>query len=78
MALVIAMRNCDPLWGWRELIQFVNQRKRDQLKGDALRAELYRQGAEMLRRLYRDLYGKDLGPPADMFGVVLSPIPEPA
>ena len=75
-AMVIAMRNCDPLWGWRELLQFVNQRKRDGLKGDALRAELYRQGADMLRRLYRDLYGEDLDPPENMFGVVISHIPE--
>ena len=76
VAMVIALRNCDPLWAWGELTRFINQRKRDQLQGDALRAELYRQSAEMLRRLHQELYGADLGPPEDMFGVVMSHIPE--
>lgn len=60
--MVCAMHRCDPLWPWRNLLQFVDQRKRDELRGDALRAELYCQCAEMLRRLHRDLYGIDLEP----------------
>ena len=75
-AMVIAMRHCDPLWGWRELLQFVNQRRRDELKGDALRAESYRQGAHLLRLLYRDLYGEDLGAPQDIFSVIITHVPE--
>lgn len=74
--VVVAMRNCDPLWDWSDLRRFINQGKRDKLRGDALRAELYRQSADMLRRLHRDLYGQDLGVPEDMFGTVVSHIPE--
>jgi len=74
--LVNAMRLCDPLWSWAELVRFVNQRKRDELKGDALRAESYRQGAEMVRQLHLELYGVDLGPPEEMFGQVINYIPE--
>ena len=76
--MVSAMYRCDPLWRWRNLIQFVNQRKRDELRGDALRAELYRQCAEMLRFLYRDLYRTDLGPPEDALHGMPCRIPEPA
>ena len=74
--MVIAMRGCDPLWEWRNLIQFVNQEKRDKLRGDALRAETYRQSAEMLRRLLRDLYDADPGPPEDALHGSPSWIPE--
>ena len=74
--LVSAMRACDPLWSWAELVRFINQGKRDQLKGDALRAESYRQSAEMVRLLHLDLYGHDLGPPEEMFGYVINYIPE--
>ncbi len=49
--IVGAMYPCDPLWRWRSLLQFVDQRKRGEVRGDALRAELYRQCAEMLRHL---------------------------
>ena len=76
--MVSAMKQCDPLWRWRNLTQFANQRKRDELQGDALRAELYRQAAEMLRHLYQDLYEKDLGPPEDALHGAPSMIPEPA
>ena len=75
--MVTAMHQCDPLWEWRNLLQFVNQTKRDKLRGDALRAELYRQCAEMLRSLYRDLYQTDLGPPEDALHGTPSLIPEP-
>ena len=75
-ALAIAMYNCDPLWAWGELLQFINQRKRDELRGDALRAQSYRQSAEMVRLLHRDLYGTDLGPPQDTFGLTVNHIPE--
>lgn len=74
--LVQAMRLCDPLWSWAELVRFINQGKRDELKGDALRAESYRQSAEMVRQLHLELYGDDLGPPEEMFGTVINHIPE--
>lgn len=74
--MVSAMSSCDPLWEWRNLIQFVNQQKRNELRGDALRAETYRQCTEMLRYLHRDLYGVDLGPPQDALHGSPSGIPE--
>lgn len=74
--MVVAMRNCDPLWDWSDLRRFINQGKRDRLRGDALRAELYRQSADMLRHLHRELYASDLEPPEEMFGMVVSHIPE--
>lgn len=74
--LVGAMQVCDPLWSWAELVRFINQPKRDELKGDALRAESYRQSAEMVRQLHLELYGVDLGPPEEMFGTVINYIPE--
>ena len=74
--IAIAMYSCDPLWAWGELVQFINQRKRDELKGDALRAQSYRQSADMVRLLHRDLYGVDLGPPQDTFGHTINHIPE--
>lgn len=74
--MVSAMHGCDPLWDWRNLIQFVRQQKRDKLRGDALRAETYRQCAEMLRRLLRDLYDADPGPPEDALHGSPSWIPE--
>lgn len=74
--LVGAMRLCDPLWSWAELVRFINQEKRDRLKGDALRAESYRQSAEMVRQLHLELYGVDLGPPEEMFGHVVRHVPE--
>ena len=74
--IVIAMYSCDPLWAWGELVQFINQEKRDKLRGDALRAEFYRQSADMVRRLHLDLYGVDLGPPQDTFGHTINHIPE--
>ena len=74
--LVNAMRVCDPLWSWAELVRFVNQQKRDELKGDALRAESYRQSAEMVRQLHLELFGVDLGPPEEMFGRIINYIPE--
>ena len=70
------MRVCDPLWSWAELVRFINQPKRDRLQGDALRAESYRQSAEMVRQLHLELYGVDLGPPEEMFGQILNYIPE--
>lgn len=76
--MINAMHQCDPLWRWRNLLQFVNQRKRDELRGDALRAELYRHCAEMLRCLFRDLYRSDLGSPEEALTSGPSLNPEPA
>ncbi len=50
----------DPLADWYELTQFVSVNERKKLKGDALRAETVRIGANMLRLLYQDLYGEEL------------------
>ena len=63
--VVSAMYGCDPVWEWRNLLQFVNQQKRGKLRGDALRAETYRQCSEVLRHLLRDLYDFDPGPAED-------------
>lgn len=74
--VVSAMSSGDPLWEWRNLIQFVNQQKRNKLRGDALRAETYRQCADMLRHWLRDLYDFDPGPAEDALHGSPSWIPE--
>ena len=58
--LAVTLRSMDPLWEWADLKQFINQRKRDQLQGDALCAEVYRQCALMIGLLNRDLFGNSL------------------
>ena len=73
--LVSDMSVCDPLWSWAKLVRFINQRKRDELTGDALRAETYRQSAEMVRHLHLELYGVDLGPPEEIFGHIVRHVP---
>ncbi len=55
-----AQKSFDPLADWYELTQFVSVDEQKKLKGDALRAETVRIGANMLRFLYQDLYGEEL------------------
>ena len=50
----------DPLDQWSPLVQFVALDQRRKLKGGALLAQTLREGALMLQRLYRDLYGRTL------------------
>ena len=60
------LRSRDPLWGWNDLVAFVDHKKRERLKGDALLGQAYRDLAKMLRLLYRDLYGEDLPEPHEI------------
>lgn len=75
-SLAIAQRICDPLEKWYQLIQFVSVNERDHLKGDALRAEVIRSGALMLRLLYWDLYDEELPHPNEVNQQVIVHIPE--
>ena len=74
--LAIAQESCDPMASWYQLIQFVSVSERRKLKGDALRAEMLRAGAHMLRLLYKDLYGEDLPHPNEVTGTIITHIPE--
>ena len=67
----------DPLENWYELTQFVSAKWRSKLRGDALAAKTFREGAEMLGLLHRDLYGEDLKHPNEVSRTVLVPLPEP-
>ncbi len=58
--VAVILRGFDPLWAWADLKRFINQRKRDELQGDALCAGVYRQGALMIGLLFRDLFGTSL------------------
>lgn len=66
----------DPLANWYPLVQFVPIDERRRLKGDALLAETLREGALMLRNLYADLYNKELPPPNEVHGTVITHVPE--
>ncbi len=66
----------DPLQHWYPLVQFVSLDERKRLKGDALLAETLREGALMLRRLHRELYGVELPPPNEVHGTVITHVPE--
>ena len=76
LRLAIDIRSCDPLWHWSNLVRFVSSTKREQLGGDALRAQTYRQLADMIQRLHSDLYDEDLGPLEERFGTTVNHIPE--
>ena len=66
----------DPLENWYELTQFVSAELRSKLLGDALAAKTFREGAELLTLLHRDLYGVDLKHPNEVGRTVLVPLPE--
>ena len=74
--MALAQNSCDPLADWYQLTQFVSVSERSELKGDALRAETLRDGAHMLRLLYRDLFGEELSHPNEIIGQMRDPIPE--
>ncbi len=74
--LAIDQASCDPIEPWYQLIQFISAHERGKLKGDALRAATIREGAQMLRLLYTDLYGKDLPHPNEVSRTIITPLPE--
>ena len=74
--LALAQTSCDPVERWYQLIQFVSVGERKKLKGDALRAETLRAGANMLRLLYKDLYDEELPHPNEVTRQVIRHIPE--
>lgn len=74
--LAVSQAHCDPLERWYQLTQFVHVAERAKLKGNALRAETLRAGANMLRLLYKDLYGDELPNPNEVTGTVITHIPE--
>lgn len=71
-----AQKLCDPLSMWYKLVQFVPVDKREKLKGDALRAEVLRSAAYMLRLLYRDLYHEELPHPNEVGVRIINYFPE--
>jgi hypothetical protein len=74
--LSTAQDTCDPLSDWYQLVRFVSLRERSRLKGDALRAETLRSGAQMLRFLYSDLYGEELPHPNEIGRTIITHMPE--
>lgn len=66
----------DPLSSWYKLVQFVSPRERERLKGAALAAETMRSGAFMLGLLYKDLYGEELNHPNEIYGTIITHMPE--
>lgn len=74
--LARSQASCDPLERWYQLIQFVPIGERERLKGDALRAETLRTGAQMLRLLYKNLYGGELPHPNEVTCHVIHHVPE--
>ncbi len=75
-SLAIAQASCDPIEKWYQLVQFISPHQRARLKGDALRAETLRSGAQMLRHLYKDLYDKELPHPNEVSGTARHHFPE--
>lgn len=74
--LAHAQAHIDPLERWHQLVQFVAIGERDKLKAEALHAETLREGAHMLRLLYRDLYSDDLPHPNETQGTIITHFPE--
>lgn len=66
----------DPLEKWAPLVEFVSVDKKRKLKGKALLAQSLREAANMLRFLYKDLYGDELPPTHEIFGQVINHFPE--
>ena len=69
-------RFCDPLYKWANLVEFASLDQKKNLKGKALRALAFRDAANMLRLLHKDLYGEDLKPTHQIFGQVITHYPE--
>ncbi len=66
----------DPLDDWSNLVEFVSVRKKQSLKGDALRAQSMKDAANMLRLLHKDLYDEELPPPHQIAATVINHFPE--
>lgn len=75
-SLASAQAWADPLEEWYELVQFVSLDQRKRLKGPALRAETLREGAHMLRWLYKDMYQTLLPSPNEVYRTVITHVPE--
>ena len=76
--LAISQGFCNPIAGWHQLEQFDNVSERLKLKGEALKAETLRAGANMLRLLHRDLYEDELPHPDEIAGGFINHIPKPS
>lgn len=74
--LAIDQSDCDPIEAWYQLTQFISIDERKKLKGAALRSETIRYGAQMLRLLYKDLYGDNLPNPNEVSRTIITPVPE--
>lgn len=74
--LALIQASFDPIKHWYQLVQFISVHERRELKGDALRAETLRNGAQMLRLLHRDLYGDDLPHPNEVSQTIIGHVPE--
>ena len=61
-----AYRNADPLEQWQGLVRFISVKKREKLKGDALRALALGEMEKMLRLFYRDAFGEEAADAADV------------
>ncbi|AXE63926.1 hypothetical protein BBF93_06625 [Hyphomonas sp. CACIAM 19H1] len=71
-----AASRCDPIDSWANLVEFVSLYQKKKLKGKALRAQSMREAANMLRLLYKSLYGEDLRPTHQIHGQVINHFPE--
>lgn len=74
--LAMDQSDCDPIEAWYQLTQFISIDERRKLKGAALRSEIIRYGAQMLRFLYKDLYGDNLPNPNEVSRTIITPVPE--
>ena len=68
--LAMDQSDCDPIEVWYSLTQFISIDQRKKLRGAALRSETIRYGAQMLRLLYKDLYGDDLPHPSEVYRTI--------
>ena len=75
-AIARSANSCDPLEHWANLVEFVSLERKKKLKGKALRALAFRNIADMLRFLYKDLYAEDLRPTHEMAGLLITHSPE--
>ena len=74
--LQMSIQDCDPLYEWSNLVQFISNRKKNLLRGDALRAELYRQMAQLMKCLYEELYEGQVESVDRALGIKNDTVPE--
>ena len=74
--LAMSQASCDPIERWYALTQFISVDMRKKLRGAALRSETIRNGAQMLRLLYKDLYGDNLPHPNEVSRTIFMHLPE--